>query len=138
MKLKKSLNPKKVYFWVILSVITAALIITIILINHFNSVDIGIIGGADGPTSIIVSTGDNPVFEAMVLRVEANTILAEPSPNSAEIRSADKISIPLENIDEDTRSRLKAGVKIIVEYDGMLQETYPAQISRVYNIHIAE
>lgn len=135
--MKKIFNPKKPLLWVILGVILTAIIITIIVINHFNSVDIGIIGGADGPTSIIVSgKNNNPVFQATILEVNGDLLLVKPDPQSDAAKSADKIQIPLTTVDAETRSQLKAGAEIIIEYDGTLQETYPATVLNLYNIYV--
>ncbi len=137
--MKKVFNPKKPMFWIILGIIVTAVIVTIIVINHFNSFDIGIIGGADGPTSIIVSSkNDNPVFQATVIEVEGNFILVEPAPDSDAAKSADKIQVPLTSVDEETRAQLKTGTQIIVEYDGALQETYPATVNILYDIYIVK
>jgi hypothetical protein len=135
--MKKIFNPKKPLFWVILGIILTAIIITIIVVNHFNSVNIGIIGGADGPTSIIVSgKNDTPVFQATILEVNGDLLLVKPDPQSDAAKSADKIQIPLTTVDAETRSQLKAGTEIIVEYDGTLQETYPATVLNLYNIYV--
>lgn len=135
--MKKIFNPKKPLLWVILGVILAAIVITIIVVNHFNSVDIGIIGGADGPTSIIVSDkNDNPVFQATILEVNGDLLLVKPDTQSDAAKSADKIQIPLTTVDAETRALLKVGTEIIVEYDGTLQETYPATVLNLYNIYV--
>ena len=135
--MKKIFNPKKPLFWVILGVILTVIVITIIVVNHFNSVDIGIIGGADGPTSIIVSgKNNNPVFQATILEVNGDLLLVKPDPQSDAAKSADKIQIPLTTLDAETRAQLKAGAEIIVEYDGTLQETYPAMVLNLYNVYV--
>lgn len=137
--MKKVFNPKKPLFWIILGIVVTAVVITILVINHFNSVDIGIIGGADGPTSIIVSSkNDNPVFQATVIEVNGDLLLVEPAPQSDAAKSADRIQVPLTSVDEETRTQLKTGTQIIVEYDGALQETYPAMVNTLYNIYILE
>lgn len=137
--MKKVFNPKKPLFWIILGIIVTAVIVTIIVINHVNSVDIGIIGGADGPTSIIVSSkNDNPIFQATVIEVNGDLLLVEPAPDSDAAKSADKIHISLTSVDGETRAQLKTGTQIIVEYDGALQETYPATVGTLYDIYIAE
>lgn len=137
--MKKVFNPKKPLFWIIIGIVVTAVVITILVINHFNSVDIGIIGGADGPTSIIVSSkNDNPVFQATVIEVNCDLLLVEPAPQSDAAKSADRIQVPLTSVDEETRTQLKTGTQIIVEYDGALQETYPARVNTLYNIYILE
>ena len=137
--MKKVFNPKKPLFWIIIGIVVTAVVITILVINHFNSVDIGIIGGADGPTSIIVSSeNDNPVFQATVIEVNGDLLLVEPAPQSDAAKSADRIQVPLTSVDEETRTQLKTGTQIIVKYDGALQETYPAMVNTLYNIYILE
>lgn len=137
--MKKVFNPKKPLFWIIIGIVVTAVVITILVINHFNSVDIGIIGGADGPTSIIVSSkNDNPVFQATVIEVNGDLLLVEPAPQSDAAKSADRIQVPLTSVDEKTRTQLKTGTQIIVEYDGALQETYPAMVNTLYDIYILE
>lgn len=137
--MKKIFNPKKPLFWVILGVILTAIVITIIVINHFNSVDIGIIGGADGPTSIIASSKNgNPVFQATVIEVSGDVVLVKPAESSDAAKSADKIYVPLTDMHKEIRTKLKAGTEIIVEYDGTLQETYPATVGTLYDIYIIE
>ena len=135
--MKKIFNPKKPLLWVILGVILTAIVITIIVVNHFNSVDIGIIGGADGPTSIIVSSKNgNPVFQATVIEVSGDTILVKPAPDSVAAKSADKIQISLDSVEKEVRTQLRVGTEIIVEYDGSLQEVYPARVLNLYDIYI--
>lgn len=137
--MKKLFNPKKPLLWIIIGLVAAALVIAILVINHLNSVSIGIIGGADGPTSIIVSSSnDNPAFQATVIEINGDTALVEPAPDSDAARSADKIQLSLTSVEDETRERLKVGTEIIVEYDGTLQETYPAMVGTLYHIHIAE
>lgn len=137
--MKKIFNTKKPLFWIILGIILTAIVITIIVINHFNSVDIGIIGGADGPTSIIVSgKNNNPVFQATVIEVNGDVVLVKPTESSDAAKSADKIYVPLTDMHKEIRTKLKAGTEIIVEYDGTLQETYPATVGTLYDIYIIE
>ena len=101
--------------------------------------DIGIIGGADGPTSIIASSKNgNPVFQATVIEVNGDVILVKPAESSDAAKSADKIYVPLTDMHEEIRTKLKAGTEIIVEYDGTLQETYPATVGTLYDIYIIE
>ncbi len=72
-------------------------------------------------------------FQAVVLEVKDEMILAEPAEGSAECLSADKIYLH-----NKEGMELEAGDKIEIEYDGNLMETYPAQIGEVYSIVIVE
>lgn len=137
--MKKLFNPKKPLFWGILGVVAVVIATAILLLNHINSVNIGIIGGADGPTSIIASSKNgNPVFQATVIEVNGDVVLVKPAESSDAAKSADKIYVPLTDMHKEIRTKLKAGTEIIVEYDGTLQETYPATVGTLYDIYIIE
>lgn len=137
MKHKKALIITAV---VVAAVIMAAAIIAFAFGNYFDNTSVGIIGGADGPTSIIVgsdNSADNEKeniysFSATVLEASDKQLLIEPSVDSLEYKSCSKIYIPLTDGTED----ISVGDKITVVYDGLIQETYPAQISNVYEIII--
>lgn len=74
-------------------------------------------------------------FEAKVLEVYDSYLLVEPSADSNEIRSADKIQVPLKN--KTTSWDMPAvGDLICIVYDGSIMETYPAQLGEVYGIEV--
>ena len=73
-------------------------------------------------------------FEAQVVEVYAESILVRPCEGSNELNSADSIHIPTKNFDVD----LKSGDTIEITYDGMIAESYPAQIHNVFNIKVVE
>ena len=74
-------------------------------------------------------------FKAKVLEVNATSILVEPFKNTAQSLSADKIYV---NTIDLELPELKKGDEITVTYDGLIQETYPAQIANVYSVEIAK
>lgn len=72
-------------------------------------------------------------FEATVLEVAETALLVEPVENSDELKSADQISVGLSSLESSELdallSELKAGDIVEIEYDGMIAESYPAQIT---------
>lgn len=74
-------------------------------------------------------------FVATVLESNRSDLLVEPVENSAELSSADRIVVHLgdsvitdpEGIEIDV-SKIEAGDKVKIIYDGSIAESYPAQI----------
>ncbi len=71
-------------------------------------------------------------FEATILEVHDTYFLIEPVEGSMERNSASQITVPIKNMDASTEP--EAGDMIEVTYDGMIAESYPAQIINVYGI----
>lgn len=72
------------------------------------------------------------VFYAKVLEIDDQYLLVEPANNSYESKSSDKINISLKTI--NCPENLEIGDSVIIAYDGMIQELYPAIIPNVYSI----
>ena len=72
-------------------------------------------------------------FKATVLETYENGYLIEPLEGSNELSSADRITI-----NSVTDEEIKVGNIIEIIYDGMIAESYPAQISNVYDISVVE
>ena len=70
-------------------------------------------------------------FKAEVL--ETDPLLVKPDDGSAELSSADKIYIDTSKMTDEqsalTLRAMRVGDTVRIEYDGMIAETYPAQIS---------
>lgn len=74
-------------------------------------------------------------FTATVLEVQQSSFLVEPAEGSAELRSADRIVAYVsdatitdtEGYEVDVNA-VKAGSKVVIYYDGVIAESYPAQI----------
>ena len=64
------------------------------------------------------------IFMGTILEVNKNSIIVEPSAASHERKSSDKIIIKRVNTDN-----YKIGDKLKITYDGLIEESYPAQIS---------
>lgn len=75
-------------------------------------------------------------FEATVLEIMENQLLVEPAEGSFVRNSADKVVVSLQNIEEDIISSIEVGSFIGIYFDGIIAESYPAQIHNISNIEI--
>ena len=84
---------------------------------------------------------DTHIFEATVLEIANDMLLVEPAEGAAELRSADRIRVSFRGIEDEEsllfRETVAVGDRILIGYDGMIAETYPAQILNVYSIRPA-
>ena len=77
-------------------------------------------------------TAEATAFLAEVLEIWDNCFLVRPLDGSWELGSADRITVPMQNIQASREIRI--GDIIEIHYDGYLMESYPAQIGTVYQI----
>lgn len=81
--------------------------------------------------------GDETVtFQATIIEIQDDCYLVEPVEGSVELNSADRITIPMTNMEPSPEPEVGDGLEI--EYDGSIAESYPAQITKVYSIRVAE
>lgn len=81
--------------------------------------------------------GDETVtFQATILEIQDGYYLVEPMEGSAELNSADQITIPMINMNPSPEPEV--GDVLEIEYDGSIAESYPAQIVNVYGIRVVE
>ncbi|MDE7430709.1 MAG: hypothetical protein K2N34_02155 [Lachnospiraceae bacterium] len=81
-------------------------------------------------------TDDTATFQAIILEIHDGYYLVEPIEGSAELNSADQITVPITDI--TVSSKLKVGDILEIVYDGAIAESYPAQITNVYSIGAVE
>ncbi len=81
-------------------------------------------------------TNDMTTFQAIILEIHDDYYLVEPVKGSAELNSADQITVSITNI--NVSPQLKVGDVLEIVYDGMIAESYPAQITKVYSISIVK
>lgn len=88
-------------------------------------------------TAIVFDTLENlnPYFDAKVLEVNDNNVLVEPFEGEDERKSASKIYVNTDVISKQPIPELKKGDKIRIIYNGEIQETYPAGITKVFAIY---
>lgn len=93
----------------------------------FDSTDASF-GGVDADVSVEYR------FTAEVLEVHEGYLLVAPAEKSRERDSADKIQIPLN--EKESWPIPQIGDLVTVVYNGELQETYPARITKVYRVEV--
>lgn len=67
-------------------------------------------------------------FIATIIGVYNNSIMVEPEVGAVERNSSDKISINTSTAINTSNELYKVGDKVKITYDGMIMESYPAQI----------
>lgn len=83
-------------------------------------------------------------FKAKITEVNEKNIQIKPNDDTVEIKSSDAIIISIssdtaildENDAEINLSELSVGQEIIIRYDGLIAESYPAQIIHCYDIQL--
>ena len=73
-----------------------------------------------------------PHFMAKILEIHDNYLLVEPEAGMEELKSADKLEIPLDDVDNPTE--LQVDDSVLIVYDGEILETYPAKLGEVYSV----
>lgn len=74
-------------------------------------------------------------FKGVISHMEDSYVIVNPLENEEEIKAADKISIPIKAIDE---IKVNEGDTIEIVYDGIIKESYPAQLGEIYSIKLIE
>ncbi len=87
-------------------------------------------------TLIGCTSEDNATFQATILEIEDGYYLVEPVEGSTELNSADRIMVPMVNINPSQEPEVGDTLEIV--YDGTIAESYPAQINTVYSISVVE
>ncbi len=75
-------------------------------------------------------------FQARVIEARDGYLLVEPVEGAAERGSADRIDVPIQHIDPSPEPEV--GDLVEISYDGMIMESYPAQLGEVYEITVLE
>ena len=83
-----------------------------------------------------LDTEEKVILQAKLLDIEEEHFIVEPVEGSPERNSASRIMVPMRNMAPSPEPVV--GDILQIEYDGMLQETYPARITNVYSISVAE
>ncbi len=78
-------------------------------------------------------------FNALVIENKGASLLVNPVEGSSELNSSDKIlvRVPVDNATLKDLSEFTVGSTVKITYDGMIMESYPAQIN-AYNIEKLE
>ncbi len=96
----------------------------------------------DSLTGNIITVQSSPepsfTFDAEILDVSKNGdwLLVKPLEGTGERNSSDKIQVPTVGTELEGRTDIKKGTRVRIMYDGMIQETYPAQLNSVYAVYL--
>lgn len=82
--------------------------------------------------------GDQAYFQAIVQEISEKQILVTPVEGSSELNSSDLIWVTKNVVSANGVPDIKVGNTIQIVYDGLIQETYPAQINNVFAIYLVE
>jgi len=72
---------------------------------------------------------DGEGMVATVIEVHEGYLLVAPHEDAPEARSSDRFSVP-----NYFTGRVKKGDTVIIEHDGMIQETYPASFHKIFSM----
>ena len=108
-RVKNVLNYKKPAFWIVLIAVVSCIAVAVCFL-----------------TDPKTDTLETATFHAKVIEYHGTYLLVEPVEGSVECNSADRIEIGTQNLSPSLD--LKPGDVVQIEYDGMIQETYPARI----------
>ena len=93
-------------------------------------------GTSSGDEESEVGGDETVTFQATILEIQDGYYLVESVEGSAELNSADQITIPMINMNPSPEPEV--GDVLEIEYDGSIAESYPAQIVNVYSIRVVE
>lgn len=79
-------------------------------------------------------TSDTTTCQATILEMHDDYYLVKPVEGSTELNNADQITVPMANMN----SLPEVGDILENVYDGLIAESYPAQITNVYSISVVE
>lgn len=83
-------------------------------------------------------SGGQAYFQAVVQEISEKQILVTPLEGSSELNSSDLIWITKKVVSAEGIPDIQEGDTIQIVYDGLIQETYPAQISTVFAIYLVK
>ena len=89
-----------------------------------------------GGVEVRIANKAEVTFQATILEIKDTYYLVEPVEDSQELKSADKITVPMKNLDPSLEPEV--GDIIEIAYNGEIAESYPAQITEVYSIKVVK
>lgn len=111
--------------------LSLSLVLTLLLVGCNGKVNTNVV---DEPNNSHKEEIEIASFNAIILDVLDNSILVEPVEGSLELKSSDKIYINYKDI--EVSFNFIKGQEIVIYYDGLIAESYPAQINNVYKIEL--
>ena len=122
-RVKNVLKYKKPAFWIIAAAVVICIIAGVCFLTNPKKED-------PEPTEV------HTVFTATVIRNLGDIIYVEPDEGTWERRSSDNIEVTLKGLTIDPVPA--AGDRVEIDHDGMIQEVYPARLSKVWSVRVIE
>ena len=128
-RVKSVMNYKKPAFWIVVAAIVTCIAVAVCFLTNPKT-------SANNDPSLPLDIQDPNAsqFAATILEVHDTYLLVAPESGTRESSSADKIEVSLQNL--ESLPTFQAGYSIMIVYDGLLQETYPARVNTVYRVEI--
>ena len=123
-RVKNVQNYKKPAFWIIVSAVVICIIAGVCFLTNPKK--------DKEPTDSQTET--HTVFTATVIRNAGDVIYVEPDAGTSERRSSDNIEVLIKDMAFD--SAPAAGDRVEIDHDGMIQEVYPARLSKVWSVRV--
>lgn len=132
-RVKSVMNYKKPAFWIIILAVVVCIVVAVCFLTNppAKEADPPAPSAKEADTSVLPGT-QSKVFQARILDIYDELFLVEPVQGSSELNSADRIEIPMKNMDPSREPLV--GDLIEISYSGEILETYPARLNDVFNI----
>lgn len=75
-------------------------------------------------------------FQAKIIQIGNGTMLVEPAAGSGELASSDQFSVPIQHMAPSPEPQV--GDLVEISYNGIIMESYPAQLGEIYQIKVIE
>ena len=109
--------------------IFAILILAVLSLSVFSGCVI-ISNSVDETIAYSKSAEEDHFFKAEIIEMSEKALVIKPLDEYAEARSSDKISVP----NWFAKDSVKVGDIIGISYDGVILESYPAQLSKIFSM----
>ena len=128
-RVKSVMNYRKPTFWIVVAAIISCIVVAVCFLTNPKTPQ------NDTPPLVLNTQPDGTSqFVATVLEVYDTYLLVAPDANTVAASSADRIEVSLRNL--KSRPTVQVGDLILIEYDGYIQETYPARITNLYQVEL--
>jgi len=77
---------------------------------------------------------DAVTMQGKIVEIDNGRLIIEPVEGSAELKSSDSFSVPIEHMDASPEPQV--GYTVEIFYDGSIEETYPAMLGTVYYVRV--
>lgn len=109
-------------------------VITVILLLLLIPIPMRLKDGASKTRSMDDVIANEPHFSGTVAEVKDTYIVVDVDEGEDAYKSSDSIEVSLNVECKDSMTHFQKGDQVVVYYDGMIQESYPARVNKVYAI----